>query len=311
MTLVILFALIASVLAASGCASWTAEKRSPAIGRLVETGGERLHVLDLGPREGAGPPVVLIHGASVNLLDMKLALGDRLAAERRVILIDRPGRGYSTRPEDGWRLGVQARLIKSAVDELDVENPVVVGQSLGGAVALRYALDYQDETAGLVLLAPVSHRWPGGVAWYNDASQWPVAGFLLRRLVVPVYGQLTAKSGIDGNFAPDAPPENYYEASGLPLLFRAADFKANAADLHHLKNEIIAQEARYSGLTLPTAIVTGADDKTVSPEIHSKQLARDIEGASLTVLPDTGHALHHSETDAIIDIIRTLTGHSS
>ncbi len=306
MTLVAVIALLALVLGLSGCATWNAEKRAPALGQFVEIDGARLHVLDMGPKDSAAPPLVLIHGASVNLRDMKLALGDRLAQDRRVILMDRPGRGYSTRPDDGYRLGVQARLIKQAADRLGAERPVVVGQSLGGAVALRYALDYQDEMSGLVLLAPVSHEWPGGVAWYNAVSQWPAAGLLLRRLVIPVYGQLAAKGGVAGSFAPDTPPDNYAEDTGLALLFRASDFKANAADLANLKAEIIAQQDRYSALTLPVAIVTGTDDRTVSPDLHARQLAQEIDSAQLTLLPDTGHALHHAETEAIIAIIRNL-----
>ncbi len=81
-SLLIIFGVIAALLSLSGCASWTAEKRSPAIGRFIEAEGARLHVLDMGPKDSAAAPLVLIHGASVNLRDMKLALGDRLAQSR-------------------------------------------------------------------------------------------------------------------------------------------------------------------------------------------------------------------------------------
>ncbi|WP_428409299.1 alpha/beta fold hydrolase [Hyphococcus sp.] len=307
MVLLIVLFLLAALTGLAGCAAWSVQKGAPSIGKFIDVEGERLHVVDMGPKDSAKPPLILIHGASVNLRDMKLALGDRLAADHRVILIDRPGRGYSTRPDDGWRLETQARLIKGAVDALGADNPVVVGQSFGGAVALRYALEYQNDMSGLVLLAPVSHQWPGGVAWYNNVSGWPVAGFFLRRLVIPVYGQLSAQSGIKDSFAPDTPPDNYFEESGLSLLFRPHDFKANAADIANLKSEIIAQQSRYATLKLPVAVVTGTSDSTVSPHIHSKQLAQDIEGASLTLLPHTGHALHHSQTEAIIKIIRMMT----
>lgn len=306
MTLLIAVVLVAALLGVSGCASWTAEKNAPAIGRMIGVDEEQVHLLDLGPRDSAKPPLVLIHGASVNLRDMKLALGDRLSADRRVIMVDRTGHGYSTRAKDGYKLGVQARLIKDAVDALGVENPVVVGQSFGGAVALRYALDYPDDVSGLVLLAAVSHEWPGGIAWYNDVSQWPVAGFLLRRLVIPTYGQVSAKSGIANSFSPGAPPEKYYEESGLSLLFRPKEFKANAADIAHLKAEIIAQQGRYGELKIPVAIVTGEDDTAVSPTLHSKRLSTEVESSTLTLLPDTGHTLHHSQTDAIIAIINSV-----
>ncbi len=197
-------------------------------------------------------------------------------------------------------------MIKAAVDELGVQKPIVVGQSFGGAVALRYALEYQDEMSGLVLLAAVSHEWPGGLSWYTAASQWPVAGVFLRRLIIPFYGQLAAKDGVARNFAPNTPPPHYYEDAGLGLLFRAQDFKSNAEDIAHLKAEIIAQQGRYGELKLPVEIVTGLADNTVSPELHSKRLAKEIDGARLTLLPNTGHALHHAEADKIIDLILNL-----
>ena len=307
LSLAIAFLVVGAFATLSGCATLNAEKRAPMLGAAVEAGGETIHVLDLGPRDAASPPVVLIHGASVNLRDMEMSLGEALAADRRVIMVDRPGRGYSTRPEDGWRLDVQARLIRDAVAALGVERPVIVGQSLGGAVALAYALQFQEEMSGLVLLAGVSHEWPGGVAWYNKVSGWPVAGFLLRNLVLPFYGPLAARGGVEDSFAPDEAPENYYERSALYLLFRPSDFKSNAADLRHLKPQIIAMSARYGEIGLPTAIVTDLDDSTGSPDLHSRQLAQEIPGAALTLLPDTGHALHHAETARIVDIISAVT----
>lgn len=290
----------------SGCAAWNAERNAPMLGTHVQVNGSAIHVLDIGPRDSAKPPVVLIHGASVNLRDMKMALGDALGEDRRVIMVDRPGRGYSQRPEEGHRIAIQAQYIRDAVAALNVKDPVIVGQSLGGAVALSYALQYQDEMTGLVLLAPVSHEWPGGVAWYNDASQIPVIGFLLRRFVIPAYGQFAAPKGVEDSFAPDEAPENYAERAGLSLLFRPKDFKSNAADLAFLKPQIVEQQGRYNELTLPVAVVTGTKDDTVSPTIHSKALGREIAGATLTLLPDTGHALHHAETQAIMNIIENI-----
>lgn len=309
MRVAVLFILTVIVLltGVSGCATWNAEKTAPMLGEHVSVDSVDIHVLDMGPRDATLPPVILIHGASVNLRDMKLALGDKLAKGRRVIMVDRPGRGYSERPDEGWRLEEQAAHINAAVKSLGVENPVVVGQSFGGAVALAYALQYQEEMSGLVLLAPVSHEWPGGVAWYNSVSETPVIGFLLRRFVIPVYGQLAAKGGVEDSFEPDTPPQNYAERSGLALLFRPKDFRSNASDLVNLKKQIIEQQTRYGELTLPVAILTGVSDTTVSPELHSKALARDIDGATLTLLPDTGHALHHAETEKVLAAIAAVS----
>src|SRR5947209_14025801 len=103
------------------------ERAHPAQGRFVEVAGGRLHLLELGSADA--PPVVLLHGASGNLQDMRLALGDRLAARYRVILVDRPGHGWSDRPDcpaDGSPARPVA-LIPPALDRLGVPPAYVVG----------------------------------------------------------------------------------------------------------------------------------------------------------------------------------------
>ncbi len=296
-----------AMLGGAGLASRKAERMAPPLGRFVEVEGERLHVVEMGAEHrGEGPSVLLIHGASINLRDMLIALGEPLAARRHVVMVDRPGRGYSTRPENGHELDRQARLIHGAAQAAGLEAPIVVGQSLGGAIALAYALQHQREMAGLVLLAPVSHEWPGGVAWYNSAATTPVIGPLFRWFIIPAYGQLVGRSAVEGSFSPDEAPDNYYARSGLPLLFRPADFKANAEDLANLKAEIISMQDRYAELSLPVVILAGAADTTVSPKIHAEALARDIAGASLEILADTGHALHHAESERITAVIDEL-----
>lgn len=309
MRMVIVFSFLALLMTfgASGCVSFNAEKRAPMIGETINVGGVDMHVLTAGPRESAKPPVVLIHGASVNLRDMKIALGDQLSKDRLVVMIDRPGRGYSSRPKNGYALNEQARLIHGVVEALGVSRPVLVGQSLGGAVALRYALNYQDSMHGLVLLAPVSHEWPGGVAWHNHVSDTPVLGAVFRRLVVPIYATFVAKGAVQESFSPDSAPDNYFEESGLALLFRAKDFQSNASDVVHLESEIREQQDLYGNLHLPVAIVTGESDVTVSPEIHAKTLNKQVATSELTLIPDTGHALHHSQTDKIIEIIDEIS----
>ena len=293
--------------ASSGCAVWSAERDAPPLGRAVDVSGVRMQALEIGAEHAeAGPPVLLIHGASVNMRDMKIALGDRLAQSRRVLIVDRPGRGYSERPNDGYALKRQATLIRETATAFGVERPVVVGQSFGGAVALAYALQYQDEISGLVLLAPVTHPFEGGVAWYNHVSQWPVLGTVFRRALLPVYAPLVAKGSVARSFAPDAPPEGYYEAAGVTLLFRAKDFKANASDLTHLNRQLVEQAPSYPTLRVPTIVIAGENDRTVGPDIHAKRLARDVAGATLVMLPDTGHALHHAEKERIMDAILSV-----
>ncbi|MEZ5919962.1 MAG: alpha/beta hydrolase [Parvularculaceae bacterium] len=298
--------VVVALFALGGCASLYAEKKAPPIGEFEAVDGARIHLVDEGRKDAEGPALVLIHGASVNLRDMKIGLGDTLAKTHRVILVDRPGKGYSSRPDSAWMLDEQAKLIHDAVVELGVEKPIIVGQSFGGAVALSYALQFQADMSGLVLLAPVSHKWPGGVSWYNKVSGWPVAGFLLRRLVIPVYAPLVAKAGVNKSFAPNDPPPNYYEEAGIPLLFRPGDFRSNAEDLRKLKPQIIEMSKRYDEIKLATLIMAGDQDHTVSPKLHAQTLVTEIPNARLIMLPGVGHALHHAETGRIVAEINAM-----
>jgi alpha-beta hydrolase superfamily lysophospholipase len=73
------------------------ERANPPDGRFIEVAGGRMHIVELGAADA--PPVVLLHGASDNLRDLRLALGERLAARYRVIVVDRPGHGWGDRPD--------------------------------------------------------------------------------------------------------------------------------------------------------------------------------------------------------------------
>ena len=311
MTLFVIAGLFLLAGGVSGCVGWSAERKFPPVGDFVTIDGRQIHYLDIGPRNADLPPVVLVHGASVNLKDMKLALGDVLAQDRRVVMIDRAGRGYTERRSGDWQLHQQADIVHAVVKELGLDDVLLVGQSYGGAVALAYAIDHQASLSGLVLLAPVSHEWPGGVAWYNTAAGVPGFGLLFRRLVLPIYANFAAEGSVRESFAPDTAPENYYERAGVPLLFRSKDFKSNAEDIRNLKAEIVEQSSDYSQIQIPTLIMAGEADSTVSPQIHAETLAKEIADAVLVPLPETGHALHHAETDRILAEIKLLFGGAS
>jgi len=122
----------------SGCASINAERRAPPIGDFIDVKGRQVHLVDMGSKSSALSPIVFVHGASTNLRDMQIAFGNSDFDNRRVIMVDRAGHGYSDRPSNGHELKVQAQQIHDAISAIGVQNPIVVGQSFGGAVALAY-----------------------------------------------------------------------------------------------------------------------------------------------------------------------------
>ena len=285
------------------------QRSFPAQGRLIEVAGAALHVVELGPRDAAGPPIVMIHGASSNLEAMRRPLGERLAATHRVILIDRPGHGWSSRArlEDSTP-AAQGRMIEQALEKLGVGRAIFVVHSWSGALGARLALDYPDRVAGLVMLAPAAYPFPGGVGWYNNLAATPVIGPLLAYTVTLPLGYLVAERGARGVFLPQLMPENFMRDSATGLLLRPREFLANAWDLVTLRAAMAEQSPRYADIRAPVVIIAGERDKTVSTHIHSQPFAAAVAGAKLIVLPDTGHMIQFAAPDLVIAEIEAMIG---
>jgi pimeloyl-ACP methyl ester carboxylesterase len=285
------------------------EARYPPRGRFVPVTGGRLHVLDRPAAQGEPfGTIVLVHGASGNLADIDLALGARLASRHRVLVIDRPGHGWSDRP--GGRADAsparQAQLVREALDALGVERAVIVGHSWSGALATNLALDHSEKVSALLLLSPVTHPWPGGVSWQNPAAASRFLGeFLVRTVVLPL-GTLTMKPIVRGIFSPQSPPPGYVENADIPLILRPGQFRANAQDINELNPFMARQAPRYPAITVPTTIITGDQDHIVTPEIHSHAISRQIAGARLVVIHGAGHMPHHTATDRVLEEIEDL-----
>lgn len=306
-TVVALFVLAAAITVAG--TRWI-ERAHPPAGRFVEVAGAHLHVVEVDRRENASPddlPVLLIHGASGNLEDMRLALGDRLAARHRVILVDRPGHGWSERSEDdGASPAQQAAMLSELLERLDIGRAIVVGHSFGGTVATAMALDDPFRVAGLVLLAPVAHPWPGGVAWYYRlAATSPFGPLFLHTLTLPL-GLLLMGPTVNVVFAPQSPPPDYVARAAATLVLRPQEFLDNARDVVGLEEFVRTQVPRYTGIAMPVTIITGDRDDIVSPDRHARALAAEIPHSKLIVLEGVGHMPHHVATDRVIAAIEEV-----
>jgi len=285
------------------------ERLYPARGRMIEVAGATLHVLELGPRDVAGPPIVMIHGASSNLEAMRQPLGVKLAQHHRVILIDRPGHGWSPRAREADSTpAIQGRMIDEALQKLGAGPVILAVHSWSGALGARMALDYPGRIAGLVMLAPVAYPWPGGVGWYNDVVTTPVIGPLLAYTVMLPLGLLLAKPGARNVFLPQIMPENYVGRTATPLLLRPREFLANARDLVTLKAAVVEQAPRYGEIRVPTVVISGDADKTVSTSIHSRPFAQAVKDAKLIVLPNVGHMIQNAAPELVISEIDAMIG---
>jgi pimeloyl-ACP methyl ester carboxylesterase len=283
------------------------ESQYPPRGKRVDVGPGVVHMVETQARGRERAAVVLVHGASGNFADLHNAVAGELSELGfRVFSVDRPGHGWSDRlgerPEAASPQG-QARWIREALRVEGVEEAIVVVHSLGGVLGLAMALDAPDFVRGLVLLAPVSHPWPGGVSLYYTiaASRW--LGPAFRWLIVPFAGLVYLEPGLKGVFAPNPTPPDYVRRTGLKLMFRPWHFRSNAEDVVDCEGHVRTLSPRYGEIQTPTAIITGDSDSVVYAHIHSTGCARDIEGATLSVLEGVGHSPHYAAPQAVIEAV--------
>ncbi|WP_024574277.1 MULTISPECIES: alpha/beta hydrolase [unclassified Afipia] len=283
------------------------ERAYPPQGRFVDVKGARLHVVELGPTYAPGLPIVLIHGASSSLQTMRQPLGERLAKDHRVLLIDRPGHGWSTRgrTEDSTP-AIQARMIDEALGKLGIDQAIMVGHSWAGAMMPTMALDHPRRVAAIMMLSPVAYPWPGGVGRYNRIAAIPVIGQLLAYTVTLPLGLFLVDPGTRYVFAPQTMPDGYIDATAVRMVLRPQVFLDNAWDLTTLKAEMVRQSPKYPSIRIPVTIVTGDADKTVSTDIHSRPFAAAVPQTKLVVLPNGGHMPQVYATDLIVAEIEAI-----
>ena len=137
----------------SGFMARKVEAALPPQGRFLDVDGNRIHYVDVG----SGPAIVMVHGLGGQMANFTYALVDQLKDRFRVVVMERPGAGYSDRaPGASARLGVQADVVAGFIARLGLGRPLLVGHSLGGALALAVALQHPEAVSGLALLSPLT-----------------------------------------------------------------------------------------------------------------------------------------------------------
>lgn len=282
-----------------------AERAFPSIGRLIDVDGLQVHATDQGR---SGPPVILIHGANVNLRDWTHSISSRLSTRNRAIAMDRPGFGYSERRGDGWTPSRQAAQLRAAAARMGAEKPIVVGHSWGAMVALAWALDAPAEVTGVVSVSGVTMPW-GPAA---DIA----AALGVNKLGVEYYAASLSRRAEEGAiddfvsraFRPQNPPPGYLDYVGAPLSLRASTIAANNEDLVQIQSALNELSPRYPDLIVPVEIVHGDRDWLLDIDQHAHDLAKFLPNARVTVAEGVGHMAHHARPDLLERAVQRLSG---
>lgn len=303
------FRWLVSILSAgvvAACSAYPADDMTQAT--YVEANGVTTRVAEWG----AGPSILMIHGASSTLSVFEPTVAPLLSASYRLVGYDRPGMGLTKdRPDDAGKLQVQADVAAGVINAMAMRKPIVIGHSFGGSVALRLALDHPEKISGLVLIGAPAYEWPGGVAWHYHVAATPVIGPLFAHVLARPFVTGAVKSGVRNSFDPQESPEGYATAIESELAAKPGPLQANGKDVRALKQELIAQSARYGDIELPVAIMVGDSDNVVSPELHSRRLARTISKTRIEVLEGVGHAPHEIAPQTLKTLVDWVAAESA
>jgi pimeloyl-ACP methyl ester carboxylesterase len=256
--------------------------------RLVEIAGVGTYVADAGD----GPPILLIHGYG-DTADGWRRVAPGLLKDHRVVALDMPPFGRSDSPPAGKLLDFYGEFFPAFMDELDLDRATVIGHSLGGAVALRLAVENPDRVERLGLVAP---------AGLGNAPPW-------------WWHALTARALWQGALAIPSPLTTPLVRQGLKSFLSLRLFAdpsrlgseiRHLVDMHGTRQDLGKLLAAghacidsYTGrlleesakLEIPLWMLWGRQDGLV-PSMHARAFARMHPDAKVHVLDDCGHYPH-------------------
>ena len=262
------------------------EKYANDASRFAENeAGLRVHYRDEGAPQGI--PVVLVHGSGGSLHNWE-PLAERLGEDYRIITYTQPGHGLTgPHPRDDYSFAGMAEALDLVVRELDLETFVLGGNSMGGWVAWRYALDNPDRVSALLLLdasgapLPESEPTPQLPLAYrlaqNPVGRLAIQHYTPRRMVErTAYDYVAVKSVMD-----DAAVDRYWELLRYPGNRRAAALRL-----------ITDREAEYadrlSEIAAPTLILWGAEDAP-TPVAMARSFEARLPNAETVIYDGVGH----------------------
>ncbi|NLV74884.1 MAG: alpha/beta hydrolase [Chloroflexi bacterium] len=257
----------------------------------MEVNGEPMHLTVKGPQNG--PVMILLHGTDVEgSLTFTYNIEALSKAGIRVIAIDFPGFGYSTRnPALGYMANDQARLLGEIINAMQLKNVTLVGFQRGAAVALEYALQHPEVVARIALISPQV---------YHDARpldpgvvSLPVIGRSL--MWSRIAGPLLYESRRDLFANPNHLTMDYRKlVAGTTHIVGTNDFRRSW--MTDQRRDRITGINRLSEVLSPVLILSGTDDTSPSAG-EVRQLVQALQDAEWRELHDTGVYLHQEDIE--------------
>ncbi|PYP48237.1 MAG: hypothetical protein DMD42_01505 [Gemmatimonadetes bacterium] len=258
--------------------------------RFVRVDRARIRYIDAG----RGPPVVLLHGLGASMYAWRKNVGAMAAAGFRVIAFDNRGFGLSDKPAVAYDNAAYARLAIALLDSLGISDAVLVGHSMGGAIAAEVAIEYPQRVRGLVLVgsAGLGAREP----LLFRVARWPVLGpAVLAFRGRGFTARLLKATYFDPSKVTESDVDQYYAPVAQPAYGRA--LRAVLRQFH-----FDGLEGRLDKIEAPTVVLWGEEDRWV-PLGLGRALAAGITRSAFVSVPHAGHSVQEEAPDEVNHLV--------
>lgn len=254
---------------------------------------------------GDGAPVVYLHGAITTLEEGLIGLGPTLGSDYRLMAFDRPGHGDSDTAAgcgSAWR---QAALLHEAVRRLGVERPMLIGHSFGGAVAAAWALQFPEDVAGVVAVAPIAFPEPRLEQALFGLRALPFAGPWINAAAEPLDAVLMPLLW-QGMFLPQTMTAAFRAGFPFGTASRRPRLRADGEEALTMAADLSRSAMAYATARVPLTVLHGDRDAVANPLLHGRMLTALWPDARFIPLPGLGHMAHHFAPEAVLSALRRL-----
>ena len=272
--------------------------------RAVQLHGHRV-VYRIGGDDRAGkrPVLLLIHGMAGSSATWREVM-PALTEKYTVVAPDLPGHGESDKPRQDYSLGAHANALRDLLVAIGVDRATMVGQSLGGGVALQLAYQHPKHCERLVLVS--SGGLGQEVSWILRALTFPGVEFLMP-VLFPAFMRNagnTISRGLHrlGLRAPRLEEEWRSYLSLTDSETRDAFLRTLRAVVDIGGQAVSAHDRLYLSSLLPTLIVWGQQDGII-PVAHAQEAHKAMPGSRLVIFEESGHFPHVEEPARFIEVL--------
>lgn len=281
--------------------------------------GARIHYRDQG--KASGPTIVLVHGSNASLHTWE-PWRERLQETYRVVTLDLPGHGLTGAvPDQAYGSDAQTKTLHALVNELDLPTFVLGGNSMGGGVSWRYALEHPDRVSALVLV-DASGLWSwreAEEAAANDESEENSGPLVFRLLQKPWFQKIAGwldthyltGEGLRAAFHDKSKVTEDMINLYYNMSMRAGTREATLARFSGFGNRSSGvTDADLAKLAMPTLVLWGETDALIPPSVGEKFVSV-LPNARLIVYPDVGHIpmeeVPEQSAQDLLDFLETLS----